>query len=461
VPPPEAHHFVPPLAAVLPFAGLLLSIAILPARVPRFWHRHYHRVALAWAGAYAIPALLWRPGAAVHDLLHVVLTEYLPFLVLLGALFIISGGIVLRGRLRGTPAHNTGLLAFGTILASFIGTTGASMVLIRPLLRANAWRIRRGHVVVFFIFLVANIGGALTPLGDPPLFLGFLQGVPFFWTLKLLPHFLLASGILLAAFFALDTWALRHEPAARPGGPLSAPAAGREPAVGRERIGIDGAVNLGLLAAVLGAVLLSGVWHPGSVSIFGVEWKVESALRDVVLLLLAGLSLRLTPDRLRQDNGFSWEPIREVAWLFAGIFVTIIPAIALLRAGEGPVATLLRELSEPWQLYWATGLLSSVLDNAPTYLSFFNALLGRLAPGMSSAEGVARLTTEGALWLEAISAGAVFMGAMTYIGNAPNLMVRAIAEDAGVSMPTFGGYLLRYALPILLPVLVLVQVALF
>ena len=450
----EPAPFVPPLVAVLPFAGLLLSIAILPARAPRFWHRRYHHVALAWAATYAIPALFLRPGDAVHDLLHAALTEYVPFLALLGALFIIAGGIVVRGRLAGTPVHNTGLLALGTVLASFIGTTGAAMVLIRPLLRANAWRVRRGHVIVFFIFLVANIGGALTPLGDPPLFLGFLQGVPFFWTLKLLPHFALASGLLLAAFFVLDTWVLRREAAARRDPPPAGPAGVRE------RLGIDGRINLLLLGLVLGAVLLSGVWHPGSVPVFGVEWKVEGALRDAILILLAGLSLRLTPDRLRQDNGFAWEPIREVAWLFAGIFVTIIPAIAILRGGEGPVSEFLGTLSQPGQFFWATGLLSSVLDNAPTYLSVFNALLGRLAPGLPPAEGVRLLTTDGALWLEAISAGAVFMGAMTYIGNAPNLMVRAIAEDAGTPMPSFGGYVLRYALPFLVPVLLLVHLVL-
>ena len=451
----EPPHVVPPLIAVLPFAGLLVSIAVLPARAPQFWHRHYHRVALGWAAAYALPALLLRPGDAFHDLLHVALTEYVPFLVLLGALFIIAGGIVVRGRLAGTPAHNTGLLAVGTVLASIIGTTGAAMVLIRPLLRANAWRVRRGHVVVFFIFLVANIGGTLTPLGDPPLFLGFLQGVPFFWTLKLLPHFAIASALLLATFYVLDTRVFRREAAARPG------AAAPVPAATNERLRIDGGINLVLLALLLGAVLLSGVWHPGVVPVFGVEWRVEGALRDAILILLAGLSLRLTPERLRQDNGFAWEPIREVAWLFAGIFVTIIPAIAILRGGEGPASVLLQALSQPWHFFWATGLLSSVLDNAPTYLSFFNALLGRLAPGLPPAEGVRLLTTEGAPWLEAISTGAVFMGAMTYIGNAPNLMVRAIAEDAGVPMPTFSGYVLRYALPFLVPVLVLVQLVLF
>jgi Na+/H+ antiporter NhaD/arsenite permease-like protein len=450
VPTDAIHHAVPPLYAALPFLGILLSIAILPARVPHFWHRHYQQVALAWAAAFAVPHLVARRAEAVHDLLHTALAEYVPFIALVGSLFIIAGGIVVRGRLAGTPLHNTGLLAFGTLIASLIGTTGAAMVLIRPLLRATAWRSRRGHVVVFFIFLVANIGGTLTPLGDPPLFLGFLQGVPFFWTLRLLPHLGLAAAFLLTAFYFVDTWFLRRESASRPA-----------QAAGEPRFGIEGGINLLLLAGVLGAVLLSGVWHPGTMTILGVEWAVEGAVRDGMLFLLAGLSLRLTPERLRLANAFSWEPIREVAWLFAGIFVTIIPAIALLRGGEGPVATLLGSVRQPWQLYWATGLLSAVLDNAPTYLSFFNALLGRMAPGLPPAEGVVLLTTEGALHLEAVAAGAVFMGAMTYIGNAPNLMVRAIAENAGVPMPTFGGFVLRYALPFLVPALILVQVVLF
>jgi Na+/H+ antiporter NhaD/arsenite permease-like protein len=455
-----------PLISVVPFAGLLLSIAILPARAPRFWHRHYHRVVLAWGALFAVPHLLAHPRRGVHDLLHTLLTEYLPFVILLAALFIIAGGIVVRGRLRGTPAGNTLLLAVGTGLASIIGTTGAAMVLIRPLLRANAARPSRTHVVVFFIFLVANIGGTLTPLGDPPLFLGFLQGVPFFWTLRLLPHLLIAAGTLLAIFFAVDTMAARRDAASSrrapwPGATDGGTGPSAPGAIAAAGLRIDGAWNLLLLALLLAAVLCSGLWHPGMARLPGVEIPIESAMRDVILVALAILSLRLTPPKLRLDNAFTWEPIREVAWLFAGIFVTIIPAIALLRSNAGPVATLLRGLTEPWHFYWATGLLSSVLDNAPTYLSFLNALLGRLAPGLPPADGIARLTTDGELSLEAVSAGAVFMGAMTYIGNAPNLMVRAIAEEAGVSMPSFAGFILRFALPCLVPALLLVHLLRF
>ncbi|HET8945605.1 MAG TPA: sodium:proton antiporter [Candidatus Polarisedimenticolia bacterium] len=449
-----------PLVSVLPFAGLLLSIALLPARAPHFWHRHYHHVALGWGAVFALPYLVLHPGAAIHDLLHALLTEYLPFVVLLGALFVISGGIVVRGRLGGTPLHNTLLLAFGTAIASLIGTTGAAMVLVRPLLRANAGRASRAHVVVFFIFLVANIGGCLTPLGDPPLFLGFLEGVPFFWTLRLLPHLLVAAATLLAIFFVLDTVVARREAGLPRRAPWAAdPSAPAAPADARP--GLDGAGNLVLLALLLGMVLLSGVWHPGRVDLPGVALPLEGLVRDGALIILATLSLRLTPGRLRLANAFTWEPIREVAWLFAGIFVTIIPAIAILRSGGGPASSLLQGLTEPRHLYWATGLLSSVLDNAPTYLTFVNALIGRLGPGLDPASGMARLTTDGAVLLEAVSAGAVFMGAMTYIGNAPNLMVRAIAEEAGVTMPSFGRFVLRYAVPFLLPALLLVHLVCF
>lgn len=456
---PEPASGAFPLVSVIPFAGLLLSIALLPARAPRFWHRHYHRVALAWGALFAVPYLFARPSAAAHDLAHTFLTEYLPFVLLLLALFVIAGGVVVRGRPGGTPLRNTLLLAAGTGLASIIGTTGAAMVLVRPLLRANAGRASRAHVVVFFIFLVANIGGSLTPLGDPPLFLGFLQGVPFFWTLRLLPHLAVAAGSLLAIFFVVDTVLARRDARSPRRAPWGDDAAAPSPA--GSRFGVDGAGNLLLLVLLLGAVLASGMWHPGALLLLGVEVPIESLLRDTVLVALAILSLRFTPERLRLDNAFSWEPIREVAWLFAGIFVTLIPAIALLRDGEGPASALMRGLSEPWHLFWATGLLSSVLDNAPTYLSFVNALLGRLGPGLSPAEGMARLTTEGTHLLEAVSAGAVFMGAMTYIGNAPNLMVRAIAQEAGVEMPSFGRFVLRYALPFLVPALLLVQIVCF
>ncbi len=437
------------LGWALPFAGILLSIALLPLLAPRFWHHHFGKVSLLWSLCVLLPmALLHGAGLTLYELLHVMLLEYLPFIILLLALFTITGGIRIASSAAATPAFNTGLLAIGTAMASWTGTTGAAMVLIRPLLRANAWRQRRAHVVVFFIFLVANIGGSLTPLGDPPLFLGFLQGVPFFWpTTHLLLPMLTASLLLLALFYPLDAWMMRRDGAAPP---AAAP--------GTPRFGFEGGVNLVLLAGVVGAVLLSGTWKPGiGFSVHGVEVGLQGLVRDGLLLLLALASWILTPRPLRAANDFSWFPIIEVAKLFAGIFVTIVPVIAILQAGRdgvlgGVVETVTAPDGQPIDAmyFWLTGLLSSFLDNAPTYLVFFNTAGGDAAV----------LTTSMAPTLAAISAGAVFMGANTYIGNAPNFMVRAIAEESGVKMPGFFGYMAWSGL-ILLPVFALLTVLFF
>jgi Na+/H+ antiporter NhaD/arsenite permease-like protein len=432
------------LLDVLPFVGILLSIAIFPLLAPHFWHRHYPKVAAAWALAFAVPFLLRFSGAAVHEILHVALAEYVPFVVLLWGLYTVAGGIELRGTLPGSARTNLLLLLAGTALASLIGTTGASMLLIRPLLRANAGRRQRAHVVVFFVFLVSNIGGSLTPLGDPPLFLGFLQGVPFFWTLQLLPETVLLVAFLSAAFYGIDARAWRRE---------RAPAAAGPPA----RLGVAGAPNLALLAGIVLAVWASGVWDPGTVAVLGVELSGASLARDAVIVGIGLASLGITPAGLRERIGFGWAPMKEVAILFAAIFVTIVPAMAMLRAGEGgPLGGMVSALASPDQFYWATGLLSSVLDNAPTYLTMFHTLLGRFSPGLPPDEAVLVLLTERAAYLEAISAGAVFMGALTYIGNAPNFMVKAIAEDSGVAMPTFLGYVARWSVPFLLPAFALV-----
>jgi len=356
------------------------------------------------------------------------LLEYIPFILLLFALFTITGGLRVRTSMRGSAGFNTGLLALGTGLASWMGTTGAAMLLIRPLLRANAGRRHQVHVFVFFIFLVANIGGSLTPLGDPPLFLGFLKGVGFFWPTRMMFWpMLLISVILLVIFFIIDQLAWAREDA-----PLHATASD-EP-----RLRIEGKLNLALLAGVVLSVLLSGLWRPGvSFTIYHVEVPLEHLTRDVLLLALTFASWQLTPTATRQANDFTWFPIVEVAKLFAGIFVTIIPAIAILRAGtEGALASVIGAVSRDGQpvdamYFWATGILSSFLDNAPTYLVFFNTAGG---------DAVA-LTGPMSSTLLAISAGAVFMGANTYIGNAPNFMVRAIAEEGGVRMPSFFGYM--------------------
>jgi len=384
---------------------------------------------------------------AIYELALTALHEYLPFIILLFSLFTVTGGIHLTGAIRGTPAFNTGLLALGTLLASWMGTTGAAMALVRPMLKANAWRPRRTHVVIFFIFLVANIGGSLSPLGDPPLFLGFLKGVPFFWpTVHMLWPMLFVAGILLVAFYFLDRYMLAKDG-------LSA---ADDRAEGKLRI--EGAHNFLLLAGIVGAVLMSGLWRPEvGISLLGVEVELQNLARDLLLLLLAGISWVLTPLETREANEFSWFPIQEVAKLFAGIFVTIIPTIAILRAGtEGalaPVVHLVTDANgEPVNAmyFWATGILSSFLDNAPTYLVFFN-----------TAGGEAEILTGPlATTLLAISAGAVFMGANTYIGNAPNFMVRAIAEESGVKMPSFFGYMAWSGL-ILLPLFGLVTLVWF
>jgi len=416
----------------IPFAGILLSIALMPLLVPHFWHQHFGKVAAAWALAFLLPfAAVFGAGVAGSNLVHALLAEYIPFIVLLTALFTVSGGIYIRGNLHGSPALNTGILAIGAVLASFMGTTGASMLLIRPLIRANDNRRHVAHVVVFFIFIVSNAGGSLTPLGDPPLFLGFLKGVDFFWTLRhIFPETLFLVGSLLAIFYALDSYYYHKREEVMP----------VDPTPDSRRIGFDGAVNFALLAAVVGLVLMSGLWKsPVSFNIAGTEVGLPGIVRDLGLVLITLMSLQLTPAQVHADNQFGWAPMQEVAKLFAGIFLTIIPVIAMLKAGaSGPFGAVVSAVTRPdgspdvAMYFWITGALSSFLDNAPTYLVFFN-----------TAGGDAQvLMTTLAPTLAAISAGAVFMGANSYIGNAPNLMVKAIAEDRGVKMPSFFGYML-------------------
>ena len=430
-----------PLWAV-PFCGMLLSIALGPLLAGHAWERHYGKIATLWALALVIPlGLLTGIAATARLLLHMLLMEYLPFILVLFALFSIAGGIHLRGTLRGVPWVNAALLALGALLASLIGTTGASMVLVRPLVRANSGRPHNAHVLIFFIFIVSNIGGALTPLGDPPLFLGFLRGVDFFWTLRhLWQPTLVCIVVLLAVFFVLDFGLWRREKQAHRPQRL-------------QFLRIEGLVNFGLIGLAIAAIILSAAWQPGfDVDVFGTPWPLQNLARDAALLAIGLASLVLTPGTLRAANGFEWQPLIEVAKLFAAIFTCIIPVLAMLAAGrEGPFAPLAALVTRPdgtpntVAYFWATGLLSSVLDNAPTYLVFFE-----LAGG-----DAARLMSEQAPALAAISMGAVFMGANTYIGNAPNFMVYAIARRSGVGMPGFFGYML-WSGAVLLPLFLLI-----
>lgn len=430
---------------LIPFAAILAGIALGPLVLPHAWHRHYGKYAFACALAFLVPcAAAFGSAIAVYEFIHTFTVEYVPFVVLLLALYVTAGGIRLRGALGGTPAGNTGLLALGTLLASIMGTTGACMLLIQPLLRSNAGRARNAHVFVFFIILVGNVGGALTPLGDPPLFIGFLEGVDFFWVTRamLLPMLFLAIP-LLAIFYALDRRIAVSEPPQAP-----APS---------EPFAIEGKRNIALLAAVVGAVLVSGIWRADwTIEIFHTVIPGENVVRTLVLLAVAALSLAITPPAIREANGFDWGPMAEVAKLFIGIFITIIPAIAIVRAGsDGALASLVGFLDagghpNDMVYFWATGVLSAFLDNAPTYLLFFN-----LAGG-----DAATLMTTLARTLLAISAGAVFMGALTYIGNAPNFMVKAMAEAKGVRMPSFFGYM-GWSLAVLLPLLVLQAMVFF
>lgn len=433
----------------LPFVGMLLSIAVFPLANPHFWEHHQGKIAAFWVALTAIPmALSLGPVGALDSLGHTILLEYIPFILLIFVLFTVAGGIYIRGNLHGSPGMNALLLTIGAVLASFIGTTGASMVMIRPLLRANDNRKMNAHVFIFFIFIVSNIGGALTPLGDPPLFLGFLRGVDFFWTTKhLFMPTLVTFAIVLAVFVAMDIYFYRKEG-------VVAPVVDPTP---DSRLRVFGGINFALIPVVIGAILFSAAVKLGSFRIGTTVVEVSNLVRDLVFILAGLISLKMTPNAWREANGFSWGPILEVAKLFAGIFICMLPVLAMLKAGSsGAFAPLVNLVTGPGGVpnntayFWLTGALSSFLDNAPTYLVFFE-----LAGGDPK-----QLMTTGAATLAAISAGAVFMGANSYIGNAPNFMVYAIAKDAGVRMPSFFGYML-WSGAILIPTFVILTLLFF
>lgn len=440
-----------PLWSCIPFALMLLSIALLPLLLPEFWHHHFGKISAFWAASLGIPFLIIYKGTALYEILHIILADYVPFIILLWSLYTVSGGILLRGTLRGTPIVNAAILLIGSLLASWMGTTGAAMLMIRPFLRANSHRKNRTFMVVFFIFLVANVGGSLTPLGDPPLFLGFLHGVSFFWTFNILPHMLVVTVILLVVYFFLDSYFYRKE------GITAPPQDGV-----KEPLKLEGVYNFLFLAGIVFAVLMSGMVDWGHVNVFGVHRASQDWIRDGLLIVMGILSLLFTPSSLREDNNFSWFPIVEVAYLFIGIFITMVPCLLILKAGSnGALAFLIEGVTRPVHYFWVTGALSAFLDNAPTYLTFFNTAIGSFYAEMTEAQAVPLLMTENAIYLKAISAGAVFFGACSYIGNAPNFMVRSISEEAGTPMPSFFGYILKYSLVFLVPCFIVITLIFF
>ncbi len=432
----------------IPFAGILLSIAIFPLVAVNIWHHHFGKITALWCLGFIIPfAIAFGFVELSHVVAHAILLEYIPFMVLIFALFTVSGGIYLEGSLKGTPKLNAIILLIGTFLASFMGTTGAAMLLIRPLLRANENRKHRVHIVIFFIFLVANIGGSLTPLGDPPLFLGFLKGVDFFWTMKhMLMPLVITTAIVLAIFFVIDSYYYKRE------------ATVAEVSMAKVPFSIQGKFNFLFLGGIIVGVLISGFWKPGvEFTVLGTPVELQNIVRDVILLAMAIISLKVTSAEIHKKNEFGWDPVLEVAKLFAGIFITIAPVLAILKAGsDGSMSGIVNMVHDTngapidSMYFWMTGALSAFLDNAPTYLVFFN-----LASGDAH-----HLMTDLSPTLLAISMGSVFMGAVTYIGNAPNFMVKSIATQSGVNMPTFFGYM-KWSVLVLVPVYVLLTVIFF
>lgn len=432
----------------IPFAGILLSIALVPLIAPNLWHHHYGKIAVAWGLACVIPIFMSFPtDVAVGSVAHAMIGDYVPFILFVGALFIVAGGIHIRSSFVGRPIVNAGILFEGAFVANLMGTTGAAMLLIRPLLAANEGRRYKMHTFVFFIFIVANIGGCLTPLGDPPLFLGFLRGVTFFWTAQhLILPLLVTLAILLTIYLAIDTYFYKKEVAEGSFNPN---------AVESKSFGIDGGINLIYLAIIVGAVLMSGIWKSSfEINVLGVHLTGQGLLRDAIFIAVAILSVLTTSKSAREANQFSWEPIKEVAKLFFGIFLCIVPVLEMLRAGhEGAFAPLVSLVTDEngefnnVMFFWLTGTLSAFLDNAPTYLAFFN---------LAGGDPIELMTTHSHT-LMAVSMGAVFMGAVTYIGNAPNLMSVSIVRERGVKMPSFFGYML-WSVGILFPTFFLVDI---
>lgn len=423
----------------LPFVGIILSIAFFPLINIRIWGNHYGKITIGWVLLFFIPLIaFYGVMTALSVLVNALFTEFIPFILLLFVLFAASGGINISGNLQGTPKVNLTLMAIGTGLASLMGTTGAAMLLIRPLLQANRNRKHKVHLAIFFIFLVANVGGGLTPLGDPPLFLGFLYGVDFFWTLKwMLGPVLVVSSILLTLFFILDSYLYKKE--------------GLKPSGEKTTVTIGGKRNFFIILGVLIGIITSGFWDSGiTVTILDTTLTLQGICRDLLFIILALISMRITPKAILEKNNFNWLPIIEVAKLFLGIFLTIVPVIMILQAGENGAFYKIVEITHDTEgnpinalYFWVTTLLSAFLDNAPTYLVFFNLAAGEGSHLMDAAQ---YLMHDIPGTLLAISMGTVFTGPLTYIGNAPNFMIKSLAESEGITMPSFFGYFFRAAI---------------
>ncbi len=440
---PAADPQTLPFWSVLPFAGILLSIAVIPLISAHWWERNMGKVSLFWMAVAFLAMYLTTPslpqflGMYSHEV-FATYREYTSFILLLGSLFVISGGILIKGSLSGKPVSNLLILAVGSVLANLIGTTGAAMLLIRPLIKSVRWRQHKIHVIIFFIFLVCNVGGCLTPIGDPPLFIGFLRGVPFFWTLRLLPAWALACGLVLAVFYLIDRRFMKRETEVPPD-------------MAEKSLRLEGTVNFLFLLGIIAAVLFSGLVHLGEIHLGWGSLAIENIIRDVAMLGMALLSLRFTPRAVRLENNFNYAPIREVAVLFIGIFTAMIPALMLLNARGAELG-----VDSASEFFWYTGALSSFLDNTPTYMTFLETARSVLQMTMAQV----LQSPQGALFLKAISLGAVFMGANTYIGNGPNFMVKSIAEQEQIRMPSFFGYML-WSICILIPVFFIVDLIFF
>lgn len=426
-----------PVYSLIPFILMLLSIAVIPVVSEKFWDNNRNKLIISLI--LSIPTIIWLViNGMTHELEHALLFDYVPFIILLFALFVVTGGIFVDGDIEATPKNNTILLTIGTILASFMGTTGAAMLLIRTLIKINSERKHKTHSIMFFIATVANAGGLLTPIGDPPLFMMYLRGVPFDWFFRLAPEWFLTNSLLLIIYFLLDRYYYAKED---------------KESIDKDKVELQPLKIVGNLNFLwlLGIILAVAFINPNYFPIFK-ENHYLAFVREAVILVFAGLSILLTKKAIRKANNFNWHPIEEVAFLFFGIFTTMVPAIAYLEHHASEFG-----ISSPLSFYYSTGILSAFLDNTPTAVTFYSLSLGLVNEFPQQFAGMDLIAGIPVSIMIAISLSSVFFGGMTYIGNGPNFMVKAIAEKDGVKMPHFFGYMYKFSLIFLLPIFILVQ----